>query len=560
MKKVFYILVVVLFAVITGVCNALPPEWNWASWAGGWGWDSAHSVAVDHDDFIYVSGSFSDTATFGSTSIDSGSSNRLAGFITKLTPNGEWLWARAITSPNWAYSTGISIDNSGNIFVTGVFRNTVTIGSTTLAGTNDYSDYVAKLDGSGDCIWIRSVAGTINGGHPSIAHDGFGNNYLTGGFKHTCIIGDNTLSTPGDSTDIYVAKINGDGNWLWAHRVGGVWHDQCNDVNADAAGNCYITGSFQNTASFGDTELECQGWSDIFVAKLDGFGNWLWARGVGGGGSANDWGEAIAIDEAGNCYVVGSFHVNANFGDISIVSGTGFLNFFVAKLDAGGNWLWARNGTGANLGVTISDIHTTADGICTITGRFFGWLYINDIILDDIGWTWDLVVLKIDSDGDWLSALSVNGEESDSTIYELAVDSSYHTIVVGDYFNSLSFGPHTLPDNNSSYNAFVAKLAPDSSPTEDPSHSGAIMLPRLSEVSPNPFRRGNVAQMKAYLPMGETGYISIYNLRGELVWNSRLASGEHELSVDLSDHPTGVYLCRLMAPSGTTVRRFVMLR
>lgn len=558
MRRELSMLFIVLFAVIISVCNAQTPEWLWAARAGGAGWDTARAVAVDQDDFIYISGGFSDTAMFGSTSLNSGSYNRRAGFLAKITPNGYWLWARAISSSRWAYSTGISLDNAGNIFVTGVFRQDITIGTTTFTGTNAYSDFVAKLDGNGDCVWIRSVAGTVNGGQPSIAHDGFGNNYLAGQFNHSCGIGDITLSTPGDSTEIYIAKIDGEGDWLWAHRSGGIWSDQCNDVHADAAGNCYITGSFQNVASFGATELVCQGGSDTFVAKLDGSGNWLWVREAGG--LANDWGTAVATDDAGGCYAVGSFYSDASFGDISIVSDTWYENFFVAKLDTGGNWLWARSGTGANLGVSLSDIHAAANGICTMSGRFFGVMYINDIILDDMGWTWDLLLLQIDSEGNWLSALSVSDEESDSLIYGLAVDSSNHAIVTGEYFGPLSFGAYALPDNNSSYDIFVAKLEPASSPTEDQTNPVDFPRPMLSEVSPNPFRRSSIAQIKAYLPPGEAGSVSIYNLRGEVIWNRQLISGDHELSIDLSDHPSGVYLCRLKAPSGTAVRKFVLLR
>ena len=72
----------------------------------------------------------------------------------------------------------------------------------------------------------------------------------------------------------------------------------------DTAGVAYLTGSFYSSAEIGNTSLSSSGHDDIFVAKIDASGNWLWAV-RGGGSEAGDYGENIGLDSASNAYVIG---------------------------------------------------------------------------------------------------------------------------------------------------------------------------------------------------------------------------------------------------------------
>jgi hypothetical protein len=89
----------------------------------------------------------------------------------------------------------------------------------------------------------------------------------------------------------------------------------CQGIAVDASGNSYVTGGFEGTATFGSTTLESSGSQDIFVAKLDNRGNWLWAKKAGG--TDSDYGYGIAVDASGNSYVTGYFYsATATFGSI----------------------------------------------------------------------------------------------------------------------------------------------------------------------------------------------------------------------------------------------------
>ena len=82
--------------------------------------------------------------------------------------------------------------------------------------------------------------------------------------------------------------------------------------------------------------------SDLFVAKLDSSGgSWHWARSTGGTNQP-DSANALAVSQQGSVFVAGHFRGTASFGTNSLVSTSGSQDVFVAKLDLDGNWLWAR--------------------------------------------------------------------------------------------------------------------------------------------------------------------------------------------------------------------------
>jgi len=109
----------------------------------------------------------------------------------------------------------------------------------------------------------------------------------------------------------------------WARAFGGTSGDQGNSIAVDASGNVYTAGSFQGTVDFdpgaGTSNLSAVGSDDIFVQKLDASGNFLWAKAFGG--SASDFGRSIAVDASGNVYTTGNFR-----GTVDFDSGVGTAN------------------------------------------------------------------------------------------------------------------------------------------------------------------------------------------------------------------------------------------
>jgi len=117
-------------------------------------------------------------------------------------------------------------------------------------------------------------------------------------------------------------------DFLWTRRAGGSDMDTGCGVAVDGSGNVFVTGYFIGTNMFGTTNLISSGAEDVFVAKYDSAGTLLWARKAGG--SAYDEGRAIAVDAAGNAFVAGLFQGTASFGATNL-SSSGQSDIFLAK-------------------------------------------------------------------------------------------------------------------------------------------------------------------------------------------------------------------------------------
>ena len=213
----------------------------------------------------------------------------------------------------------------------------------------------------------------------SVAVDGAGNTYVTGYFRGTASFNAGTgmaILTSNGNNDAFVAKLDANGNLVYARQFGGWGNDHGFGVAVDAAGAAYATGSFHGTASFnagtGMATLVSAGGADAFVAKLDATGNLVYARQFGG--TSTDQGYGIAVDAASAAYVTGSFQFTASFNagaGMAALTSAGNDDAFVAKLDANGNLALARRlgGTSGDVGFGIA---VGAAGNTSVVGLFIG--------------------------------------------------------------------------------------------------------------------------------------------------------------------------------------------
>ncbi len=176
----------------------------------------------------------------------------------------------------------VATDNSGNIYTTGRFEGTVTVGGLSLTSAGGTDIFVAKFNRFGTVQWLRRGGGSnfVEEEGKSIAVDGSGNVYVTGYFSTTAnfntptTTGTNELISAG-STDIFVAKYNTSGALQWLRRGGGTLGEFGKGITVDGSGNVYVTGYFSTTSNFntpsatGSNELVSAGNTDVFVAKYN---------------------------------------------------------------------------------------------------------------------------------------------------------------------------------------------------------------------------------------------------------------------------------------------------
>src|SRR6185369_16966117 len=163
-------------------------------------------------------------------------------------------------------------------------------------------------------------------------------------------------------------------SFCWAKRMGGTATlDDGYSITVDDSGNVYTTGRFQGTADFdpgaGTFNLTSSSGSDIFISKLDADGSFVWAKKLGTG-----TGHSIAHDHSGNIYSTGEFSGTSDFdpgAGIFNLTSAGLDDIFISKLDASGNFVWAKRVGGTQLDNSYS-ISVNDSGYVYITGFFFG--------------------------------------------------------------------------------------------------------------------------------------------------------------------------------------------
>ena len=344
-----------------------------------------YAMTTDGAGNVYTTGWFAETGDFdpgpGVYNLTAISARDV--FISKLDSSGNFVWAKKLSGSENERGYGIGVDQSGNVYTTGMFQGTVDFdpGSGTYSLTSFGIDdiFISKLDASGNFLWAVQF-GSESAGEEGrgIAIDQSGNVHTTGWFLGTADFdpgpGIFSLTTAGYE-DIFVSKLDPSGNFIWAKNAGGAHDDRgyaiavdnegnayitgstetgfdpallmkynsngsqewlktfgasfCSDISIDSAGNTYIIGCFQGTEDFdpgtGYYLLTSAGYDDVFISKFDENGNHQWAGQFGGLG--DDHGRSLQVDETGNIYSTGVFLGNADFdpgpGTVLLTSGAG---------------------------------------------------------------------------------------------------------------------------------------------------------------------------------------------------------------------------------------------
>jgi len=482
------------------VLIAQTPEWQWAAQAGGFEWDAGMAISLDDAGNSYVTGFFRETATFGSYSLTS--SDNWDIFVAKIDTDGNWLWATQASGSSFDEGYALTIDDAGNSYVTGSFWDIATFGSYSLTSSGISDIFVAKIDGSGNWQWATKAGGTSEDEGYEITIDDVGNSYVTGYFRETSTFGSFTLTSNGYG-DIFVAKMNANGNWLWATQGGGSSFDVGHGITVDNAGNSYVTGWFRDYATFGSYFLISNS-TDIFVAKIDGSGNWQWATKAGG--SNVDVGYGITIDDDRNSYVTGRFKGTATFGSYSLTCSVN-NDIFVAKMDADGSWQWATRAGGTDYdcgdGITIDSTRNIY-----VTGYFAGTATFGSYSLISSGYS-DIFVAKMDANGNWLWATQAGGIDTDKG-YGITIDDAENSYVTGSFWDIATFGSYSLTSNGT-WDIFIAKLNCTLSVENE-------ISPTVNSLSnyPNPFNPCTTISFSTTEHTESTDII-IYNIKGQKI-------------------------------------------
>ena len=291
---------------------------KWNSFLGGGGADFGHGITVDGSGNIYVSGASG--ATWGSP-LQAYSGGGYDGFAAKLDASGSLTWNTFQGGSGDDQSLDIAVDGNRNVYVTGY--SNATWGSPLRIYANNYDGFAAKLDDSGALVWNTFLGGGLEDHGHSISVDGTGGVYVAGYSNGTW---GNPVRAYTSGNDVFAVKLTSLGQLVWNSFLGGSGADSGSAITLDGNANVYVTG--YSTDGWGSPLQAYTSGFDAFVTRLDSSGVVNWNTFLGGGGG--DFGNGIALDGSNNLYITG--YSDSTWGS-PLQAFTGGTDTYVTKIN-----------------------------------------------------------------------------------------------------------------------------------------------------------------------------------------------------------------------------------
>lgn len=292
---------------------------------------------------------------------------------------------------------GISVDNSGNVVVTGEFKGTADFGANSLTSVSNTIDvFTTKLTTAGAFSWVEQGGGDGTNRGIDVSTDDADNVYITGQFSDTIVFDQNHPNQMFNV--IFTVKYNSSGDEQWFRLTGNGSSNLPTAIECDGNGNCHVTGDFTGNVSFyGNntstlfTTLNSNPYTNkVFIAKYTTSGALSWAEDAGSDNVLTS--QSISLDDTGNVYICGSFECQLNeyadqYGDGVFIS-VGESDIYMAKYDSSGAWQMSRQigGRADDFGYGIS---ASGDGMAHFTGSFKGTMNVptSTNFLDTNNWS-----------------------------------------------------------------------------------------------------------------------------------------------------------------------------
>ncbi|TGE22944.1 SBBP repeat-containing protein [Hymenobacter metallicola] len=536
MKQLF-----LAFALLVGyssISQAQTPTWNWLQSVEGV--NSVADIACSPTGDFVVTGRFDNSLQLGN--------RRLTGpgrclYIARVDASGRVLHTTQLSVSDDVLPTSIAVDRSGNSYVTGSFRGTLSYGRNAqlTSQTPDAEDVLLlKCSAAGSISWVQQASSTAperyatNKGW-SVAVDAAGNSYVTGSVSGSTVqFG--RLSFTNRQNKAFAASYTTQGVVRWAK----VW-DAPADAYApstgratavDAAGNCYVSGNFFSSLTIDGTTLQpANSDSNLFLIRFSAAqGQVQWALAPAGYGD----GRSLGTDAAGKIYLADSFSGTASFGATTLIS-NGSADIFMTRYTPQGQAEWATAMGGANYDFPTDIAIDKTAGIAYLTGS-----QANN----------QAFITQLQPTGQIARTTLVGGPGS-STGSSLILDGRNTVYTAGTATGTCQFGPYATA--GTATNCYLARLGTATSRARQQAEPVALE----SSVFPNPAQSRFTLRIQAS-EADQAIIATLYNPFGRIVARQTLrstAGTTAETSFDTSSLPRGLYVLNLEHNQQVTTQR-----
>jgi hypothetical protein len=513
-------------------------------------------MGIDQYGFMYVYGYASNTLDYFGHTINKGL------FLAKQGTTGDVFWLKQFPDAYGSHNLGsylVTDTLSQNVFITGNFFEPLNIpGITTLTPGEDGSIFIIKYDLNGNYQW--AVQEDFYTDQLCLTPDHSGNILISGIFNDTISIGTTNLISAG-MRDVFLSKYNSQGSFQWARRAGGEDIEYLGLISTDALNNVYLTGEFTSVNitvhNYAITLNEGDG--NILFAKLDPSGNVQWVTSKANSTIIyfDDycWPTSIQTDDEGYSYIKGWFRDFTYFDNILLTNPymeNPRFSYFIAKFDPDGNTIWA-NAINEHFAYGFDYNQMSIDHEGNV---FFGasirdtihfgneYMYINQ-------GQYDLFVAKYKTSGElewvktmesstgrcWLSSVAVFDESS---------------IFIGGYFNDyLNFGNMPLTSNNQhGFLALIGDLTGITVYERDSGHN-------LFDIFPNPVKDILNITLSDNSVLENT-IVEISDISGKIIYSNYFNRIDKSIEIDVTDFSGGMYFIKLDTGEKSEVKKVVI--
>lgn len=347
-------------------------------------------------------------------------------------------WSTTSNSLATSESQDIVMDAAGNSYVTGYVSGDTKFQGIELEMPSGYANaFVAKINASGVYQWVKFFGGTMSDKGVKLVLTPSDEIIFTGTYFNSITFGTTTLTSVSGSKDIFLVKLDNNGDVLWARSDGGNMGDNPYGLALDALGNIILTGQFQGTSTIAGSTftsiidpLTTLYSYEMFLAKYDANGTPQWCK--ASYAEYEDRGIAVTCDASNNIYLTGQFSDTINlFG--TVVNNSIYNTGFVSRFDPAGNMIWFDKLAAAQ--VLAYDIELDLNQQLVVTGDFLGQM----VIWDNDGfntlsnpYSRKIFVMKLKLNGEYIWG-TANGSESEVSSRGITIDSN-NDIYIGGHF------------------------------------------------------------------------------------------------------------------------------
>lgn len=397
---------------------------QWAHSAGDWVEDFPKRTIFDQHGNVYITGH-----CFGGTTFDSFQAPSSGFYLTKYDPAGKVLWARFGSQSYNGQGVDLSLDKQGNIYATGLYDSPLDLGDTVLRA-NSTRAFLVKYNTTGALLWATNIG--INssntwsaGGYVSVDQEE--NIYISGVYTHDLPLEDGIILNEiyenySRDRDIFLVKLDKNGNILWGKPVGTSGDDRVVDMDIGPDNRIFLT-LFTNGQkfTFGDTQYTIPR-EGCLMLSLDTEGRIEWLNTING--LAQDH----ALDEEGNIYITGYFYEQLDFDGDFLLTNENISSIFVAKYRPDKQVEWAKK---IETEVTRPICIAASDGQVYIGGAFNGQIRSGEHSLQSDEQR-GMFILKLNEVG-YEQWMKLTGSHLADNLHSIAVSPQGAIAIAGEY-------------------------------------------------------------------------------------------------------------------------------